>query len=179
MFHPDTHALIDLWTALSRAAGPRATLPDRASLRPDALGARLTRVFMAERLGDDARMRLAGDWLEAFHDQPLTGVGLLSLWRSPSQAMVAAALRQTVRECRPVVVVAAVGVGNPPVEVTLAPFRKGPAGDEHILGLYAPTATLTLATHTAHRLTARVSMAVGDALRPSLVLAAIDGRRIA
>lgn len=179
MFHPDTHALIDMWTALSRGAGVRASLPDRASLRPDALGGRLTRAFMAEREGDDARLRLAGDWLESLHNQALTGIGLLDLWRSPSRAMVAAALRQTVRESRPVVIVAAVGVGNPSVEVALAPFRGSESGREQILGLYAPAATLTLAAHTAHRLTARVSMAVGDAVRPPLVLAAVDGRRIA
>jgi hypothetical protein len=179
MFHPDTHALIDLWTVLSRAGDARAGLPPRSALRPDTLGPRLTRTFLAERVGDDARLRLAGDWLESFHDGGLTGAALSSMWRTPSRPMVGAALRQTVREARPVVIVAAVGVGNAPVEVTLCALRGETAGAELILGLYAPTSTLTLPAQTPHRLTARVSMAVGEPARPRLSLAALDGRRIA
>ncbi|HEV7229427.1 PAS domain-containing protein [Brevundimonas sp.] len=179
MFHPDTQALIDHWTALSRDGVARAGLPPRAALRPDALGGRLTRTFLAERAGDDVRLRLAGDWLEAFHDMPLTGASLSAMWRPPSIAMAAAAVRQTVREARPVVVVAAVGAGNAPVEVTLAAFQGEAAGRELILGLVAPVATLTLPARTPHRLTARVSMAVGEPARPRLALAALDGRRIA
>ena len=181
MFHSDTNALIEIWTSLSGGADTRAGLPSRASLRPDALGSRLTRVFLAERMqGEaDARLRLAGDWLEAFHDMPLTGVSLSSLWRSRSHPMIAAAMRQTVREARPVVIVASVGAANAPVEVTLTPFQGEAPGRELILGLYAPTATLTLPTGVPHQLTARVFTGVGESGRPPLALAALDGRRIA
>jgi len=179
MFHPDTQALIDLWSGWSRDPAARAGLPPRTTLRPDALGPRLTRAFLAERVGDDVRLRLAGDWLESFHDARLTGASLTALWRTPSIPMVAAAVRQSVREARPVVVVAAAGVGNAPLEVSLAAFQGDALGRELILGLYAPTATLTLPVRTPHRLTARVSMAVGEPARPRLSLAALDGRRIA
>lgn len=179
MFHPDTQALIDLWTGWSRDPGARAGLPHRAALRPDALGHRLTRTFLAERSGEDVRIRLAGAWLEALHDTPLTGASLAGMWRTPSIPMVAAAIRQTVREARPVVVVAAVGVGNAPLEVTLAGFGGEAPGSERILGLVAPTAPLILPARTPHRLTARVSMAVGEPARPALALAALNGRRIA
>ncbi|MBX9574850.1 MAG: PAS domain-containing protein [Caulobacteraceae bacterium] len=179
MFHPDTQALIDLWTALSRGEAVRAGLPARAALRPDALGPRLTRAFLAERSDDDLRIRLAGDWLEAFHDGPLTGATLSAMWRAGSIAMVGAAVRQSVREARPVVIVAGVDAGHAALEVTVTAFQGAGAGQELILGLVAPTATLTLPAHTPHRLSARMSMAVGDPARPRLALAALDGRRIA
>lgn len=179
MFHSDTNALIEIWTSLSCGPEARAGLPSRASLYPDALGPRLTRAFLAERVGHDARLRLAGDWLEAFHGTPLTGAELSSLWRKRSHPMIAAALMQTVREARPVVVVAAVGATNAPVEVTLTPFQGEAPGRELILGLYAPTATLTLPTGVSHQLTARVFTGVGEPGRPHLALAALDGRRIA
>jgi len=179
MFHPDTQALIDLWTGWSRDPGARAGLPPRAALRPDALGPRLTRAFLAERSGDDVRIRLAGDWLESFHDARLTGASLVGMWRTPSVPMVAAAVRQSVREARPVVIAAAAGIGHTPVEVALSAFQGERPGAELILGLVAPTATLTSPARTPHRLTARVSMAVGEPARPRLSLAALDGRRIA
>lgn len=181
MFHSDTEALIKLWTSLRSGPESRAGLPSRASLHPEALGPRLTRVFLADRNQDeaDARLRLAGDWLEAFHHRPLTGVALSSLWRARSHTMIAAAMRQAVREARPVVIVAAAGAANGPIEVTLVPFQGEGQRRELILGLYAPTATLTLPTGVAHQLAARVFTAVGEAGRPRLALASLDGRRIA
>lgn len=177
MFHPDTRALIELWTGLSRAADARAGLPERAALIPERLGPRLSRAFLAERTADDARLRLAGDWLEGFHGAPLAGVGLLTLWRHASRPLVASALRQTVREGRPVVV-AATG-GTVVFEVTLAPFRGESGGRELVLGLYARAPGPPPAGRTAHRLTAQVCVGVGEPSRPALSLAAIDGRRIA
>lgn len=177
MFHSDTRALIDIWTALSRADGARGGLPDRAMLVPEALGPRLKRAFLAERTGDDARLRLAGDWLEAFHDSPLTGAALLSLWRGGSRPLVASAVRQSVREARPVIVAATAGVAS--FEVTLTALRGEVGGRELILGLYARAPGPPPAERTAHRLTAQASIAVGEPARPRLTLAALDGRRIA
>ena len=179
MFHPDTQALIDQWTALSRRAGVRAGVPERSDFAPDALGLRLPRAFMAKRTGDDAVLRLAGSWIEAFHGGPLADRSLLSLWRSASRALVATAAIQTVREARPVVISALAGALSAPIEIAMVPFRSGSGQADRILGLYAPTATLTFASEEPRLLTARVSISVGDVGRAALSLATVGGRRVA
>ena len=179
MFHPDTQFLIDHWTALSRRPEARGGIPGRAALEPDALGLRLPRILMAQRSGDDAVVRLSGSWIEGFHGQGLKGQSLLSLWRPTSRPLVTTVLLQAVREGRPVVIVALAGSVAAQIEVTLLPLR-GPSGrPDRLLGLYAPAATLTLATDEPRLLTARVSIGVGDAARAPLSLAAVGGRRIA
>lgn len=179
MFHPDTQFLIDHWTRLSRGAAVRAGIPERGLLAPEALGLRLPRVFVAERTADDAVIRLGGSWIEALHDAPLREVSFLSLWRGASRPLVAAALTQTVREARPVVISAFAGSAQAAIEVVLVPLR-GPDGEpDRILGLYAPAATLSLAADETRLLTARVSIGVGEAARAPLSLAAVGGRRIA
>jgi hypothetical protein len=179
MFHPDTQFLIDHWTDLARRDNVRAGIPDRASLEPDALGLRLPRAFLAQRLGDDAVIRLAGEWIEAFHGEPLKNQPLLSLWRTASRPLVAAALTQTVREARPIVVVALAGALSAQVEIVFVPLRGPSGGADRILGLYAPVATLTLSADEPRLLTARVSIGVGESARAPLSLAAMGGRRIA
>lgn len=179
MFHPDTQFLIDHWSALARRSGVRSGIPDRSALRPDTLGLRLPRVFMAQRVGDNAAIRLAGGWIEAFHGQTLKASPLLGLWRTASRPLVAAALNQAVIEGRPVVIVALAGDLASRIEITLAPLRDGAGRADRILGLYAPSATLTLAADEPRLLTARVSIGVGDPARPPLSLAAVGGRRIA
>lgn len=179
MFHPDTQFLIDHWTALSRRSVSRGGIPDRAAPEPDALGLRLPRMFMAQRSRDDAVVRLAGGWIEGFHGESLKGQSLLSLWRTASRPLVSTALLQAVREGRPVVIVALAGSVTAQIEVALLPLR-GPSGrPDRLLGLYAPAATLSLATDEPRLLTARVSIGVGDAARAPLSLAAVGGRRIA
>ncbi|HZW16743.1 MAG TPA: PAS domain-containing protein [Brevundimonas sp.] len=179
MFHPDTQFLIDHWTALSRRPESRGGIPGRGALEPDVLGLRLPRLFMAHRSGEDAVVRLAGSWIEGFHGEDLKGRSLLSLWRTASRPLVSTALVQTVREGRPVVVVALAGSVAAQIEIALLPLR-GPSGcPDRLLGLYAPAATLTLATDEPRLLTARVSIGVGDAARAPLSLAAVGGRRIA
>jgi hypothetical protein len=179
MFHPDTQFLIDHWTGLSRRGAVRAGIPDRASLEPDALGLRLPRIFIAERSGEDAVIRLAGSWIEAFHGEPLKDHALLSVWRTASRPLVAAAMTQTVREARPVVISALAGLLSAQIEIALVPLRGPSGGVDRILGLYAPMASLSLATDEPRLLTARVSIGVGEAARPALALAAVGGRRIA
>ncbi len=179
MFHPDTQFLIDYWMGLSRQASVRAGVPGRASLEPDALGPRLPRAFIAERYGDDAVIRLAGAWIEAFHGEPLKDRALLSVWRTASRPLVAAAMTQTAREARPVVIAALAGVLSARIEVALAPLRGPSGGIDRVLGLYAPTASLSFAADEPRLLTARVSIGVGEPARPALALAAIGGRRIA
>lgn len=179
MFHPDTQALIDQWTALSRKPGVRAGVPERSAFAPDGLGLRLPRAFMAERIGDDAVLRLAGSWIESFHGGALADRSLLSLWRTASRPLVAAAVIQTIREARPVVVSALAGALSAPIEITFAPFR-GPSGQpDRILGLYAPTATLSFVSEDPRLLTARVSIGVGAVGRAALSLATVGGRRVA
>lgn len=179
MFHPDTQALIDQWAVLSRQPGVRAGVPERSAFAPDALGLRLPRAFIAERLGDEAVLRLAGSWIESFHGGSLADRSVLSLWRTASRPLVAAAMIQTIREARPVVISALAGALSAPIEIALAPFR-GPSGQpDRILGLYAPTATLSLASEDPRLLTARVSIGVGDIGRAALSLATVGGRRIA
>lgn len=179
MFHPDTQFLIDHWTGLSRRPSVRAGIPDRSALEPDALGLRLPRTFIVERDGDDAVIRLAGTWIEGFHGEPLKDRALLSVWRTPSRPLVAAAMTQTVREARPVVIAALAGFLSARIEIALVPLR-GPSGAvDRILGLYAPIATLSFAADEPRMLTARVSIGVGEAARPALSLAAVGGRRIA
>lgn len=177
MFHPDTHALIDHWTRLGRAEAARGGLPERAQLIPEALGPCLKRALLAERAGEDARVRLAGDWIESFHHASLTGTGLLTLWRHASRPMVAAGLRQAVREGRPVVIAAT--AGGAALDVTFVPFRGEAPGRELILGLYARAPGPVPAERTAHRLSAQVCVGVGEPARPRLALAALGGRRIA
>ncbi|MDI1325908.1 MAG: PAS domain-containing protein [Brevundimonas sp.] len=179
MFHPDTQFLIDHWTGLSRRADTRAGIPARAAVEPAVLGLRLPRVFMADRPGEEAVVRLAGGWIEGFHGESLKDQPLLSLWRPASRPLVAAALTQTLREARPVVVVALAGQGAAQIEITMVPLR-GPSGEpDRVLGLYAPAATLTLAADEPRLLTARVSIGVGEPARAPLSLAAIHGRRLA
>lgn len=179
MFHPDTQFLIDHWTSLAGRAGSRGGIPNRADVEPDALGLRLPRAFVARRTGEDATIRLAGSWIESFHGEALKGRSLLTLWRVASRPQVSAALTRTVREGRPVVVVALAGAMAAQIEVTLLPLR-GPSGEpDRLLGLYAPVATLPLAADEPRLLTARVSIGVGEAARAPLSLAAVHGRRIA
>lgn len=179
MFHPDTQFLIDHWTSLSRRPDSRGGIPRRAAVEPDVLGLRLPRAFVAHRAGEDAIIRLAGSWIEGFHGELLKDHSLLSLWRAASRPLVSTALGQAVREGRPVVIAALAGGAAAQIEVTLLPLR-GPSGrPDRVLGLYAPAATLTLAADEPRLLTARVSIAVGEAARPALSLAAVGGRRVA
>ncbi len=179
MFHPDTQFLIDHWTSLSRRPDSRGGIPHRAAVEPDVLGLRLPRAFVAHRTGEDAILRLAGSWVEGFHGGALKERSLLSLWRAASRPLVATALGQAVREGRPVVIVALAGDVAAQIEITLLPLRGASGRPDRLLGLYAPAATLTLAADESRLLTARVSIAVGDAARPALSLAAVGGRRIA
>ena len=179
MFHPDTQFLIDHWTGLSRRSDTRAGIPARATVEPAALGLRLPRVFMADRPGEEAVVRLAGGWIEDFHGEWLKDQPLGSLWRPASRVQIAAAMTQSVREARPVVVVAQAGEAAAQIEITLVPLR-GPSGEpDRILGLYAPAATLTLASDESRLLTARVAIGVGEPARAPLSLAAAHGRRLA
>jgi hypothetical protein len=179
MFHPDTQFLIDHWTALAGRTDCRGGIPDRAFVEPSDLGLRLPRAFVARRTGDDATLRLAGSWIEGFHGASLNDQSLLSLWRAPSRPLVSAALTQTIREGRPVVIVALAGSIAAQIEVALLPLRGSSGQPDRLLGLYAPAASLTLATDEPRLLTARVSIGVGSPARAPLSLASVHGRRIA
>lgn len=178
MFHPDTQFLIDHWTGLSRAPATRGGIPARAALEPDALGLSLPRTLLADRLAETPRLRLVGGWIEAFYGEPLKDADLFSLWTRASRLLVGAAVTQSVREARPVVVVATVGAAASPIEVVFAPLR-GPSGEpDRILGLYAPSETLALTRNESRLLTARLSVGAGSPARAPLSLAAVGGRRL-
>lgn len=179
MFHADTHLLIDHWTHLSRRPGVVADVPDRNSFHPDALGLRLPRLFMAEVAADGCRLRTTGSWIESFHGASLTRQPLTTLWRDSSHAMVTAAVAQCVREARPVVIKAAIGLSGDLIEVTLAPLRSASGQIDRIVGLYAPLSTLAFGDGDSRLLTGRICIGMGHSGRAPLSLAAVDGRRIA
>jgi hypothetical protein len=179
MFQPDTQFLIDHWAGLSQAPVARAGIPSRAALEPQSLGLRLPRTLLADRLGDTPCLRLAGGWIEAFHGEPLKDRPLLSLWTPGSSALVGAAITQTVREARPVVVIATVGAAASHIEVVFAPLRTASGEPDLILGLYAPSETLALTRDESRLLTARLSVGAGAPARAPLSLAAVRGRRLA
>lgn len=180
MFHPDTQFLIDHWTGLARSAGVRGGIPARSRLNPEALGRRLPRAFVADWREGRAVLRLAGTGLEAFYRRPLSGEHLTALWRSGSGDMIEAAVSQAMREARPVVVVGlAPGEPDVPVEMVVAPLRGAPGRPHQILGLFAPATALTPTGNRPVLLTARLAVSAGEAGRPPLSLAAVEGRRIA
>lgn len=177
MFHPDTQLLIDQWAALADGAGAASGVPARAAVDPAAFGGRLPRVFVAERLEDDIRFRLAGGWIEDLHGGPLKGRSVLALWSPASQPLARAALNQCVHQTRPVVIVNSVGSRGAVVEVVVAPLG-GPSGAvDRYLGLIAPSATLALAKDESRLLTARLSVAAEARPRVLTHLAPITGRR--
>ena len=179
MFHADTHLLINHWTRLSRRLGVVADVPDRNSFHPDALGLRLPRLFMAEVAADGCRLRATGSWIESFHGASLSRRPLATLWRDSSHPMVTAAVTQCVREARPVVIKAAIGLSGDLIEVTLAPLRSASGQIDRVVGLYAPLSTLAFGEGDSRLLSGRVCIGVGHFGRAPLALAAIDGRRIA
>ena len=179
MFHPDTQFLIDHWTGLAARRGALGGVPDRASLKPDLLGLRLPRTFIAERREGEVRLRLVGGWIESLHRARLTAETLPSLWRADSRAMIEAALQRTMDETAPVVINAAVGAAGSSLEITLAPLRSASGRVDRILGLYAPLSSLTLTKDESRQLTGRFARTARSLGRPPLSLAAIDGRRVA
>ncbi len=176
MFHPDTQFLIDSWLDLARPSDVRGGVPARSSLRPELLGARLSRIFLLEGGGSDATFRLSGGWLEALRERPLGGVPFGDLWTDGSTTLVVPALAQSLREARPVVIVGHRGPETAAVEVSVAPLRSRDGRSDLFLGLVAPAAGLDPGAGD-RRLTARLTIAVGDRGRPALSL--IEGRRSA
>ncbi|MFN3558217.1 MAG: PAS domain-containing protein [Brevundimonas sp.] len=180
MFHPDTQRLIDEWTRLAATADVRGGIPQRAGLLPEALGRLLPRVFVADWRDGHAALRLAGTTLEAFQRRPLRDEAILAFWSPASADLVTAAVAQSVREARPVVVVGfAPGEPSTPVEMVIAPLRSRSGRPDQILGLFAPASALTPTGSGPVLLTARMAVAAGTAGRPRLSLAAVEGRRIA
>jgi len=175
MFHPGTQTLIDHWAALP-SPGP---IPPRAGLEPMRLGRLVPQLFTADRSPDGATFRLAGAWIETLHGRPMRGVGWLDLWAPESRTLIAAAVVQTFREARPVVMVAEATRLRGVLEIVIAPMR-GPDGEANrLLGLYQPTLDQERRREAVGPLTARLSVGVGVTGRPPLTLAAVDGRRIA
>ncbi len=168
MFHPDTQFLIDRWADLARAPKVRGGIPARAGIAPEDFGARLPRTFLIRGAGPRSMLRLAGSWLEALHDRRLAGSPFLDLWCEASPALVVPALNQAIREARPVVVVAHLGPAAVQAEIALTPLRDADDRAELFLGLVATASTLSLAKGESRRLSARVTIGVGEHGRPDL-----------
>ena len=175
MFHSGTQTLIDHWTALPQAE----RIPARSAFDPMAMGGLAAQLFSADRSEASAPLRLAGGWIERAHGQPLRGIDWLTLWREDARAMVTAAITQSFREARPVVLVAEASGLNGPLEIVIAPLRNASGEADRLLGLYQPTHAGDRNPDQIGSLMARLSIGVGPIARAPLTLAAIDGRRIA
>ncbi len=175
MFHPGTQQLIETWRALPDAA----RIPARADFDPMRLGRLVPQLFSADRTAEGATFRLAGGWIETLHHRPLRGVSWLELWTPESRPMVAAAVIQTFREARPVVIVAEAERLRGGLEIVLAPLRQGGDTADRLIGLYQSNALQERRKEAVGPLTARLSIGVGAPSRAPLILAALDGRRIA
>lgn len=173
MFHHGTQTLIDAWSLLPDSQ----RIPSRLSIDPAAFGPLLPQVFVADRTDGGARVRFAGGWVEAFHGRPMFAQPWLDLWQADSRALVASAIVQAFREARPVALVAeAEGEG---LEIAFAPLRGPDGAPDRLLGLYQPLGALARELKGVAAMTARVSIGVGEPRRAPLVLACLDGRRVA
>lgn len=175
MFHNGTQTLIDRWAALPRIGG----VPSRADLEPMTFGSLVPHLFSADRKAEGAVFRLAGAWIESLHGRPMSGVSWLDLWALESRPLVQAAIVQTVREARPVVMVAEAARLRGVLEIVIAPLRTTDNRTDRLLGLYQPVVDQERRREAVGPLTARLSVGVGVSNRPPLTLAALDGRRIA
>lgn len=175
MFHPGTQKLIDKWAALPEAS----RIPARADFDPMSLGRMVPQLFSADRTAVGPTIRLAGGWIETLHGNALNGMPWLDLWKRESRPMVAAAVMQTFREARPVVMVAEAERLRGTVEIVIAPMRASDGSADRLIGLYQPTVEQERRREAVGPLLARLSMGVGTPSRAPLTLAALDGRRIA
>lgn len=176
MFHSGTQCLIDAWAALPGAH----RIPNRAGLDPSAFTALLPRVFLLERREDGAGVRLAGAWVEALHGRPLKGVRWLDLWSRESRLLIHSSITRTLRDARPVVVVASTADPAEPLEICLCPLRGPTGAADRLIGLYQPTTAAGAEARDIAILSADAAASVEVGFRrPALTLAAIDGRRIA
>ncbi len=175
MFHPGTQKLIDQWAALPEAG----RIPARADFDPMSMGRLVPQLFSADRTPDGATLRFAGAWVETLHAGSLQGAPWLDLWRTESRALVAAAVVQTVREARPVVIMAEAERLRGMIEIVIAPLRTADDNPDRLIGLYQPLAEQERRREAVGPLAARLSMGVGLPSRAPLTLASLDGRRIA
>lgn len=175
MFHSGTKRLIDLWNDLPGAG----RIPMRADFDPVALGRALPQAVIIDRGLTTLPVRLAGGWVETLHGEALRGIDWLGLWHTDSRYIVHASANQAFREARPVVLAAAVPEMSGALEIVVAPLR-GPDGTaDRLLGLYQWTRPADRAAKDIGLLSARVAIGVGPLGRPPLVLAALNGRRVA
>lgn len=175
MFHSGTQRLIDLWSDLPGAG----RIPLRADLDPVALGRSLPQTLILDRGQTGLPVRLAGGWIESLHGAPLRGSDWFSLWHGDSQPLVRASVTQAFREARPVVLAAAAVRSSGVFEIVIAPLR-GPDGTaDRMIGHYQWTRPADRAARDAGLMTARMAVGVGPVGRAPLVLAALNGRRVA
>ena len=175
MFHSGTQRLIDLWFDLPGAS----RIPARADLDPVAVGRALPQAMIIDRGLNVLPVRLAGGWVETLHGTTLRGSDWLSHWHAESRSLVHATVVQTFREARPMVMAAAASRSSGVFEIVIAPLR-GPDGTaDRMISLYQWTRPADRAARDVGPLSARMAVGVGPVGRAPLVLAALNGRRVA
>ena len=138
VLHSNTQALIEEW----RTRRGSARLPLRTDLSPAAFGPLLPQLFV---LGLDAgkeRLRLAGGLLHDLHGRELRGLEFASLWAGMDRARIAAAIADSRRTARPVVLraqgVTAEGAALG-LEIAVCPLIGPTDLPDRTIGLYQPT----------------------------------------
>lgn len=175
MFHSGTQRLIDLWFDLPGAS----RIPMRADFDPVALGRTLPQAVIIDRGHTALPVRLAGGWVETLHGALLQGTDWLALWERDSRPLIRASVVQAFREARPIVIAAAATRSNGVYEIVIAPLR-GPDGTaDRVIGLYQWTRPADRVARDIGPMTARMAVGVGPVGRAPLVLAALNGRRVA
>lgn len=177
MAHANTERLLDYW----RGQRGDARLPRRVDIDPSGFPDLAPRVFVGALLADgDVRIRLAGEEIIKLHRRPLSGVSLPLLWCGPHRGRLLRLAALAARAAEPVVILAEAPCGDfepARLEILVAPLEGSTGAADRLLGLYQPTSGLPAEALGPLCL---VDVLAGPVLqRPTLRLAALDGRRLA
>jgi hypothetical protein len=174
--HTSIERMLDYW----RERREDRRLPRRIDIGPAGFPNLASRAFIAA-LGKGGALtfRLAGEEIIELWRRPLTGVALTELWCADHRSRILRLAALSIRAAEPLVLTAVADDEDAPLvrlEMLLAPLT-GPSGAanrflglEQLLGGARPARLGPLSL---------VDASTGQASRPALRLAAVDGRRIA
>lgn len=119
---PETQSLITRVCAYWSGLRQNGTVPRRASIDPQALGAALPHVFLAELVTPRvARLRICGHRIEALMGMDMRGMPLSVLFQGAARDDLAEALEQTATGARVILSLQSdSGFGQPKAKATLA-----------------------------------------------------------